>query len=70
MYNGALFSYNINMSYDLYIIKSKKHLYIDFKFVLMCLFSLQVFTKDLQKEKNWEIMEKIMQVYGREPEPI
>ncbi|KAL0820300.1 hypothetical protein ABMA28_006210 [Loxostege sticticalis] len=29
-----------------------------------------VFTKDLQKEKNWEIMEKIMQVYSREPEPI
>ncbi|CAH2042504.1 unnamed protein product, partial [Iphiclides podalirius] len=29
-----------------------------------------VFTKDLQKEKNWEIMEKIMQVYSREPESI
>lgn len=27
-----------------------------------------VFTKDLQKDKHWEIMEKMMEVYNREPE--
>lgn len=27
-----------------------------------------VFTKDLSKEKHWEIMDKIMEVYNREPE--
>lgn len=29
-----------------------------------------VFTKDLPKEKNWEIMERIMQVYNKEPEAM
>lgn len=29
-----------------------------------------VFTKDLQKEKNWEIMDKIMQVYKRDPDAM
>lgn len=42
-----------------------------FNFKSLLLFACpQVFTKDLQKEKNWEIMEKMMQVYSREPEPI
>ncbi|XP_045466558.1 cyclin-Q isoform X1 [Harmonia axyridis] len=27
-----------------------------------------IFCKDLQKDKNWEIMEKIMETYNREPE--
>lgn len=27
-----------------------------------------VFVKDLQKDKHWEIMEKVMEVYNREPE--
>ncbi|XP_018327167.1 cyclin-Q [Agrilus planipennis] len=29
-----------------------------------------VFVKDLQKDKHWEIMEKIMEVYNKEPETV
>lgn len=29
-----------------------------------------IFVKDLQKDKHWEIMEKVMEVYNREPEIV
>jgi hypothetical protein len=32
------------------------------------IFHLQVFVEDLQKDKLWEIMEKIMEVYEKEPD--